>query len=223
MAKARDVDSSLHTWSHRFLIKCLTSKLKSTENQFNHILSLAKQRNKMESHILCSAQKPHVVCVPYPAQGHINPMLKVAKLLHVKGFHVTFVNTVYNHNRLLRSRGPHALDGLPSFRFETIPDGLPDTDVETTQYIPTLCESTMRNCLAPFKELLRRLNTRDDVPPVSCILSDGCMSFTLDAAEELGVPEVLFWTTSACGFMVYLHFYLFIEKGLCPLKGMCSY
>ncbi|KAL1224496.1 UDP-glycosyltransferase 85A3 [Cardamine amara subsp. amara] len=44
------------------------------------------------------------------------------------------------------------------------------------------------------------------------------MSFTLDAAKELGVPEVLFWTTSACGFIAYLHFYLFIEKGLSPLK-----
>ena len=27
-------------------------------------------------------QKPHAVCVPFPAQGHITPMLKLAKLLH---------------------------------------------------------------------------------------------------------------------------------------------
>ncbi|CAL9215914.1 unnamed protein product [Arabidopsis halleri] len=164
------------------------------------------------------AQKPHVVCVPYPAQGHINPMMKVAKLLYAKGFHVTFVNTVYNHNRLLRSRGSNAVDGLPSFRFESIPDGLPETDVDVTQDIPTLCESTMKHYLAPFKELLRQINAGDDVPPVSCIISDGCMSFTLDAAEELGVPEVLFWTTSACGFLAYLYYYRFIEKGLSPLK-----
>ncbi|KFK44329.1 hypothetical protein AALP_AA1G244100 [Arabis alpina] len=174
----------------------------------------------MESHAVCSEQKPHVVCVPYPAQGHINPMLKVAKLLHAKGFHVTFVNTIYNHNRLLRSRGPHALDGLPSFRFESIPDGLPETDVDATRDIPALCESTVKNCLTPFKELLRRINAGDDVPPVSCIVSDGCMTFTIDAAEELGIPEVLFRTTSACGFLAYLHFYRFIEKGLSPLKDV---
>ncbi|VVA92180.1 unnamed protein product [Arabis nemorensis] len=172
----------------------------------------------MGSHAVYNGQKPHVVCVPYPAQGHINPMMKVAKLLYIRGFHVTFVNTVYNHNRLLRSRGPHALDGLPSFRFESIPDGLPETDVDVTQDITALCESTMKNCLTPFKELLRQINAGDDVPPVSCILSDGCMSFTLDAAEELGVPEVLFWTTSACGFMSYSHFYRFVEMGLSPLK-----
>ncbi|KAG5526034.1 hypothetical protein RHGRI_032356 [Rhododendron griersonianum] len=74
-----------------------------------------------------TSEKPHAVCIPYPAQGHINPMLNVAKLLHHKGFHITFVNTEYNHRRLLKSRGPHSLDGLPDFRYETIPDGLPPT------------------------------------------------------------------------------------------------
>ncbi|CAN7078094.1 unnamed protein product [Brassica oleracea var. botrytis] len=173
----------------------------------------------MASPVVYNGEKPHVVCVPYPAQGHINPMLKVAKLLYARGFHVTFVNTVYNHNRLIRSRGPHAVKGLPSFRFESIPDGLPETDVDVTQDITALCDSTMKNCLTPFKELLQRINAGDDVPPVSCIVADGCMSFTLDAAEELGVPEVLFWTTGASAFMIYLHFYLFIEKGLAPIKA----
>lgn len=173
----------------------------------------------MESHATDNRKKPHVTCVPYPAQGHINPMLKLAKLLHAKGIHVTFVNTVYNHNRLLRSRGPNALDGLPSFRFETIPDGLPETNVDATQDITSLCESTMKNCLAPFEELLWRINASDDVPPVSSIISDDCMSFTLDAAEKLCIPHLLFWSTSACGLMAYLHFDHFIEKGLCPVKG----
>ncbi|ESQ34557.1 hypothetical protein EUTSA_v10007489mg [Eutrema salsugineum] len=172
----------------------------------------------MASHAVSSGQKPHAVCVPFPAQGHINPMMKVAKLLHAKGFHVTFVNTVYNQNRLIRSRGQKALDGFPSFRFKSIPDGLPEIDGDKMQDVPSLCESTMKNCLTPFKELIRRINVEDDVPPVSCIVADGLMTFTLDVAEELGVPEVLFWTTSACGFMAYLHFYRFIEEGLSPLK-----
>nr|AFK34769.1 unknown [Lotus japonicus] len=167
-----------------------------------------------------AAKKPHVVCIPYPAQGHINPMLKLAKLLHFKGgFHVTFVNTEYNHKRLLKSRGPDSLNGLPSFRFETIPDGLPETDVDVTQDIPSLCISTRKTCLPHFKKLLSKLNdVSSDVPPVTCIVSDGCMSFTLDAAIELNIPEVLFWTTSACGFMGYVQYRELIEKGIIPLK-----
>ncbi|KAL2468114.1 UDP-glycosyltransferase 85A2 [Forsythia ovata] len=169
-------------------------------------------------------EKPHIVFIPFPAQGHINPMLKLAKILHSKGFHVTFVNTEFNHRRLLKSRGPDSLKGVESFRFETIPDGLPVSDDDATQDIPSLCESTTNTSLAPFKDLLARLNdtVSSNVPPVSCIVSDGIMSFTLEAAEELGIPEVLFWTTSACGFLAYTQYAKLIEEGYTPLKGKCG-
>ncbi|CAI0549254.1 unnamed protein product [Linum tenue] len=139
-------------------------------------------------------------------------MLKLAKLLHHRGFHVTFVNTEYNHSRLLRTRGD--LAGLPSFRFATIPDGMPPSDTDVTQDIPALCESTRRTCLPHFKGLLADLNSTAGLPPVSCIVSDGVMSFTLDAAADLGIPEVLFWTTSACGFLGYMHYRDLINRAL---------
>ncbi|KAG6698998.1 hypothetical protein I3842_08G047800 [Carya illinoinensis] len=165
-------------------------------------------------------EKPHAVCIPYPAQGHINPMMKLAKLLHYRGFHITFVNTEFYNKPLLKSRGPNSLDGLPSFRFTTIPDGLPESDAEATQDVPSLCESTKKHCLTPFRNLLRKLNdtTSTNVPPVSCIVSDGSMSFTLDAAAELGVPEVLFWTTSACVSWATLNITVSWRKVLTPLK-----
>ncbi|KAK3423555.1 hypothetical protein EUGRSUZ_F00342 [Eucalyptus grandis] len=105
-------------------------------------------------------QKPHAVCIPYPTQGHINPMLNLAKLLHHRGFHVTFVNTEYNH-------GPSSLDGLPSFH---------------------------KFCLPYFKDLLQRPNEESATsgsPLVSCMVSNGAMTFTLNAVEAIGVLEVL--------------------------------
>ncbi|RWR79282.1 7-deoxyloganetin glucosyltransferase-like protein [Cinnamomum micranthum f. kanehirae] len=109
--------------------------------------------------------------------------LKLAKLLHTRGFFITFVNTEFNHNRLLRFRGPDSLKGLHDFRFETIPDGLPPFHCDATQDIPALCESTSKNCMVPFRDLIVRINSTAGVPKISCILSDGLMSFTLDAAE----------------------------------------
>ncbi|VFQ85543.1 unnamed protein product [Cuscuta campestris] len=178
----------------------------------------------MGSVVNSEVPKPHAVCVPYPAQGHINPMLKLAKVLHHRGFHITFVHSEFNHRRLLRSRGPDSLRGSPSFRFETIPDGLPPSDADATQDIPSLCRSTSTACLLPFMELLTKLNkdsaaaSSDAPPPVSCIVSDGVMSFTVAAAEQLGVPEVLFWTPSACGFLGYMHYSKLVDLGYTPLK-----
>ncbi|KAK3039520.1 hypothetical protein RJ639_028102, partial [Escallonia herrerae] len=158
--------------------------------------------------------KPHVVCIPYPAQSHIKAMLKLAKLLHNKGRHITFVNTQFNHKRFLKAGGPNSLDGLPDFRFETIPDGLHPSDADATQDITAFCESTRRSCYAPFLDLCAEL----DDPPVSSIVSDDFMTFTLDAAEVLGIPAILFWTLSACGFMGFCQFQALLERGLIPLN-----
>ncbi|KAL4614839.1 hypothetical protein ACB092_07G081800 [Castanea dentata] len=150
---------------------------------------------------ISEAIRPHIVCIPYPLQGHINPMLKLAKLLHHKGFYVSFVNTEYNHQRLLRSRGPNSLDGLPDFHFETIPDGLPPSDADVSQDIPSLSVSISKNGLLPLCNLISKLNDTSswDRPPVTSIISDGCIS---------------------CGFLGYMHYHHLVERGLTPLKDV---
>ncbi|KAG8368655.1 hypothetical protein BUALT_Bualt15G0068100 [Buddleja alternifolia] len=162
--------------------------------------------------------KPHAVLIPYPAQGHIAPVLKLAKLLHSRGFFITFVNTEFNHNRLVRARGHESVAGLEGFQFKTIPDGLPPSDKDATQDIPQLCDSLTKNGFPPFLELIKNLNDSSDCPKVSCIVSDGVMSFTLDAAETLDIPEVVFFTTSACGFMGYCNYIELVTRGIFPLQ-----
>ncbi|RCV06990.1 hypothetical protein SETIT_1G208300v2 [Setaria italica] len=84
-------------------------------------------------------------------------MVKLANVLHCRHFHVTFVNTEYNHRRrLVRSRGPAAGAGLPGFRFATIPDGLPESDADATQDPASLCDSTMTTCTPHLKKLAAR-------------------------------------------------------------------
>lgn len=164
-------------------------------------------------------KKPHAVVIPFPTQGHINPFLKLAKLLHSKGFHITFVNSHFNHNRLLKSRGPNSLNGFPDFQFESIPDGLPPSNMDSTQSIPALCISTSKHCFLPFFNLLQKLNNHHHHPPVSCVISDGIMTFTMEASQHFGLPNVVFWTHSACAFMSYTHCKSLMERGLIPLKG----
>ncbi|KAJ4838174.1 hypothetical protein Tsubulata_047227 [Turnera subulata] len=166
-----------------------------------------------------TTQKPHAVLVPYPAQGHVNPFMQLGKLLQARGFHITFVNTEHNHRRLIRSKGEEFVKGEPDFRFEAIPDGLPQTDKDATQHVPSLCHSTRRTCLEPFKALINKLNSPSSgVPPVSCIISDGVMCFAIDAAEQLGIPEVQFWTASAVGFLAYYWDDELLKRGIVPFK-----
>uniref|UniRef100_A0A453AAH1 Glycosyltransferase n=5 Tax=Aegilops tauschii TaxID=37682 RepID=A0A453AAH1_AEGTS len=183
--------------------------------------SPTKRKISLGDDMATNKKQPHAVLVPFPAQGHVTPMMKLAKVLHRKGFHITFVNTEYNQRRLVRSRGPGAVAGLPGFRFATIPDGIPTSDVDADADAPqdpvSLCYYTMTTCLPHLKNLLRDLNGAVGAPPVSCVVGDG-MSFCVDAAAELGVPCALFWTASACGFMGYRNFRFLLDEGLTPLK-----
>uniref|UniRef100_A0A2P2LXT3 Glycosyltransferase n=1 Tax=Rhizophora mucronata TaxID=61149 RepID=A0A2P2LXT3_RHIMU len=167
-----------------------------------------------------ACNKPHAVLIPAPLQSHIKQMLKLGKLLCHKGFHITFVNTEFNHKRFLKSMGPNSLRGYLAFRFETIPDGLPPSDPDATQGIPAIAESVSKNFLAPFRQLLAKLNdtASSNVPPVTCIVADGFLSFTITAAEELGVPLLFFFTISACALMGIKQFNALKDKGLTPLR-----
>lgn len=166
--------------------------------------------------------KPHAVCVPFPAQGHVSPFMQLAKLLRCNGFHITFVNNEFNHNRMVNSLGADFVKGLPDFRFESIPDGLPHSNKNATQNVPALCASTSKHCYEPFKELVKKLNSSGEVPPVSCVIADGIMGFATKVAKDLGIQELQFWTASSCGFMGYLQYDELVKRGIVPFKGVPS-
>ncbi|KAF8690721.1 hypothetical protein HU200_041100 [Digitaria exilis] len=165
---------------------------------------------------------PHVVLVPFPAHGHVAPHVQLARVLRSRGAHVTLVHTELHYRRLLRARGidakagddpPAAEDG--GIAVEVIPDGLSLDDPPRT--LRAHHEAMERNCLEPFKSLLRDMLRRS--PPVSCVVADTPMPFAAVAAREVGVPDVQFFTASACGLMGYLQFEHLLAHGVVPLPS----
>jgi hypothetical protein len=157
---------------------------------------------------------------PFPAQGHIQALMQLAKVLYARGFYITFVNTEYIQQRLLRSGSVDSLKPQPDLRFETIPDGLPPEHGRTSN-LAELCRSLTDNGPLYFDKLIgkmKHLQTEGAAPPVTCIISDGVLSFTQKTARKLGVPRVSFWTHSACGFSAFFFIPLLIDNGYLPLK-----
>ncbi|ONK74103.1 uncharacterized protein A4U43_C03F2800 [Asparagus officinalis] len=143
--------------------------------------------------------RPHVVMLSIPGQGHINPMLELAQILHSRGFFITFVTRAQRES-ILRSQGPDALrrdsrisdtrqsDGCSVARF-----------ADPESHVVRWCLMTYENCAAPFKDLLVRLNS----------LRGGAEGHlrrvALDVAEELSIRSFVFMTMSACGFICSLY------------------
>ncbi|KAI4312290.1 hypothetical protein MLD38_037115 [Melastoma candidum] len=149
---------------------------------YPHIQAFFFSREREELQTKRSAElKSHVVCLPIPVQSHIGGMLKLARLLHHRGCFVTFIDTEFNHRRLLHSRGLASLKDLPGWRFFVIPDGIPPSDADATQDISALCDSIRDYIVNPLCDLLGKLTEEDgskngsEVPRISHIVADGFM------------------------------------------------
>ncbi|EPS68504.1 hypothetical protein M569_06263 [Genlisea aurea] len=143
-------------------------------------------------------------------------MLKLAKLLHSFGFHITFVHTEHSYAKIA-GEGSH-LTAVDGFEFATISDGLPPEHSRGVLDLPLLAVTAPVHGLTSFRKLLRKTVDDSEVPPISCIISDGLMTFTLKAAEEFNIPLLFFFTSSACGFLGFLKFEELIDRGIFPLK-----
>ncbi|KAF7848742.1 hypothetical protein BT93_L1604 [Corymbia citriodora subsp. variegata] len=186
--------------------------------------SSSREKKQMGSAGFESATKPHAVCIPCPAQSHISAMLKIAKLFHHKGFHISFVNTEFNHRRLARAQGPEFAKGMLSdFQFLTIPDGLPPSDADAIQDFEKLSDS-MRNYMAgPIGNLVSSLGSNPCVPPVTCIVSDTGMTFvTSPVALKFGIPLIHLFPMPGSALMAVKQLRALVENGLAPLTDECQ-
>ncbi|KAF3947249.1 hypothetical protein ACB098_06G150500 [Castanea mollissima] len=165
----------------------------------------------------------HVLIFPFPAQGHVNSMLKLAELLGLAGVHITFLNTDFIHERLVRYTDIETrFSCYPGFQFKTISDGLsadhPRSLIKFIEVYDSLNSKTkllLREMLASNQ--LIGSNTR---PCLTCIIVDGLIGgFTSDIANEFRIPIIYFRTISACCFWAYFSVPKIIEAGEIPVTG----
>ncbi|KAJ1420076.1 putative 7-deoxyloganetic acid glucosyltransferase-like [Sesbania bispinosa] len=143
---------------------------------------------------------PHILVLPFPAEGHIKPMFNLAKLLCYKGQRVTLVNSHHYHARL------HQFTDLAAFHtqfhFASITDGIPQDHprLGTLDEFVLQISPTSRSLVAiEFRELfLTFLHKNSQWQPPSCIIADGLMStIAMAVAQEFHVPLIIFRIYSA--------------------------
>ncbi|GAV56819.1 UDPGT domain-containing protein [Cephalotus follicularis] len=172
--------------------------------------------SNMEPQLLSLPPPPRVLIFPFPCQGHVNSMLNLAQLLCLSGLHVTFLNSDHNHDRLVLHTDIQARFACyPGFQFNTITDGLPVEHPREGESIMELCFSLNSITRPLFREML----VSGQFGLVNCIIADGIMGYTIDIANELGIPIFHFRTISACSFWAFFSIPQLIESGEIPIKG----
>ncbi|KAM7256806.1 hypothetical protein ACFE04_012547 [Oxalis oulophora] len=136
----------------------------------------------------------HVVAMPYPGQGHINPMMNFCKLLvsRKNDILITFVVTE-------EWLGFIGSDPKPdNIRFSSIPNVIPSDKLKSLSF-NGFYEAVITKMGAPFEQLLDRLQ-----PPVNAIIGDIEIFSPIRIANQRNIPVASFWTMSASFFsMLY--------------------
>ncbi|CAK7331386.1 unnamed protein product [Dovyalis caffra] len=159
-------------------------------------------------------QRPRLVLVATPFQGHINPLLQLSAILHSKGFSITIVHTQFN------SPDP---SNCPDFNFLFIQDGLSDHDIASLDLTAIVLVLNDR-CRLPFQECLAKLveeqETDDD--RIVCVIYDELSYFSEAAAHNLKLPSIIFRTNNANSFLARSVLIEMYAQGHIPLADPMS-
>ncbi|XVF60667.1 hypothetical protein PTKIN_Ptkin08bG0066700 [Pterospermum kingtungense] len=133
---------------------------------------------------------PHIVVIPYPAQGHVIPHMELSQNLAKQGFKISFVNTEFSHKRIVDAYGKK-VDENGLIHLVSLPDGLEDW--EDRNQFGKLAELLRQIMRRELKEFMEKVNRSED-NKITCVVADLNMGFVLEVAAELGIPSAALWT-----------------------------
>ncbi|KAK1417534.1 hypothetical protein QVD17_26663 [Tagetes erecta] len=162
----------------------------------------------------------HVFLISFQGQGHVNPLLRLRRLLASKGnFLVTFCATKSIGKKMNKAGTAVSIDPTPvgtgggMIRFDFFDDGCSEdkdderNDLDT--YLPKL--------EAYGKKTLTRIiqHHAENGQPVSCLINNPFVPWVSDLGEELNIPCAMLWVQSCSCFSSYYHY----EKSLVPFPS----
>nr|POF00218.1 isoform 2 of udp-glycosyltransferase 87a2 [Quercus suber] len=154
----------------------------------------------------------HIVAMPFPGRGHINPMMNLCKLLSSKSkkqhLLITFVVTE-------EWLGYIGSDPKPNnIRFASIPNVVPPERLKAADF-PGFYEAVMTKMEAPFEKLLDELEQ-----PVDAMLGDVELLWTISVGNRRNIPVASVWTMPAVFFSMVHHWNLFLPNRHLPLNSL---
>ncbi|KAL5578591.1 hypothetical protein UlMin_011033 [Ulmus minor] len=136
----------------------------------------------------------HVLALPYPSQGHINPTLLFCKRLASKGLKITLATTIFISNTFKPKLSP-------SIQLDTISDGYDDGGFSlapsAADYLDRLETAGSKSLAA----LITKYNNSGN--PIDCIVYDAFLPWALDVAKQFGIAGAAFFTQACTVNYVY--------------------
>ncbi|XP_011024891.1 PREDICTED: UDP-glycosyltransferase 87A1-like [Populus euphratica] len=151
----------------------------------------------------------HVVAMPYPGRGHVNPMMNLCQLMSSRKPDILFTFVVTEEwYDLIHSDGKKPAN----IHFATIPNCIPSEVGRAKDFLGFL-EAVATKMEAPFEQLLDRREL-----PVDIIITDTYLDWVVHVGNRRSIPVASLWTMSAYVFSLSCHFELLEQNGHLPVE-----
>ncbi|XP_059450160.1 UDP-glycosyltransferase 82A1-like [Corylus avellana] len=154
-------------------------------------------------------KRPKIIMVPYPAQGHVTPMLKLASAFHSHGFEIIMITPEHIHRQIVARVEPKdQIVCLP------IPDGL-DRDTPRDFFA---IEMAMENNMPAVLEAM--VDKLDEDGGVVCMVVDLLASWAIQVANRCRVPAAGFWPAMLATYRLIAAIPDMVRNGLISDTGI---
>lgn len=156
-----------------------------------------------------AATLARVMVLPFPAQGHVIPLMELSRKLAGHGVEVDFVNTEFNHDLVIGSMAEKG--AIPQgIHMLSVPDGLGpgDDHADIGKFVKDL-PAAMSGRL---EEMIRSRK-------IKWVIVDVSMSWALELATTAGARVASFSTYSAAVFSLRMNLPRLIEDGVLDENG----
>ncbi|KAK7390944.1 hypothetical protein VNO78_19165 [Psophocarpus tetragonolobus] len=150
----------------------------------------------------------NVLMVSYPAQGHINPLLRLGKCLAAKGLFVTFSTSetagkdMRSANNISEKSVIPVGDGF--LKFDFFEDGMADDYPKKKSLSDTSAQLELVG-----KQYVSRVIQKhvQEHRPISCIINNPFVPWVCDVAAQHDVPSAMLWIQSTAVFTAYYSYF----------------
>ena len=153
------------------------------------------------------AKELHFLIFPLMGQGHMIPMVDIARLLAQRGVIITIVTTPHNAARfesiLTRDKEAGLRIRLLQLKFPYEEAGLPQ-GCESFDLLPSLGLATNLFTAASMLQKPAETLIEELTPRPNCVISDTCLPWTINIARKFNIPRITFHGTSGF-FLLCLH------------------
>ncbi|CAA7030221.1 unnamed protein product [Microthlaspi erraticum] len=151
-------------------------------------------------------QKCKIIFIPYPAQGHVTPMLHLASAFVSRGFSPVVMTPESIHRRISTTNQDLGITFLALSYGQERPDA-PPSDFFSI-------EKSMENIMP---SQLEQLLLEEDF--VACVVVDLLASWAIRVADRCGVPVAGFWPVMFASYRMIEAIPKLVRKGIVSPKG----